>query len=53
MKKVVILGLMIITSIMMVGCGGKEKTEDDEKGAAKQSQEDIPAVQEADLVVSC
>ena len=49
MKKVVILGLMIITSIMMVGCGGKEKTEDDEKGAAKQSQEDIPAVQEADL----
>lgn len=48
MKRVVILGLVVITSLMMVGCGGKEKSKEDGKEAAKQSQEEASATPETD-----
>lgn len=49
MKKIVILGLVVITSLTMVGCGSKEKSKDDGKETAKQSQEEISAESETDL----
>lgn len=48
MKKIVILGLIIITSMMLAGCGGKEEPKEEGKGAADQSQEDVSAAPEAD-----
>lgn len=48
MKRIVILGLVVITSIMMAGCGDKEKSKEADKEAAKQSQEDVSAAPEAD-----
>ena len=39
MKKIVILGLIVVTCMMMAGCKGKEEKKNEDQKTAEQSQE--------------
>lgn len=48
MKKIIILGLIVITSMMMAACGGKEKSKEGDKEVVEQSKEEVPATSGTD-----